>query len=412
MHLIRFFSLLIATLIVSTSCVHTTQQDSAPAIEAKKRPLEPPALQKARKILAEYPMIDGHNDLPWTLRSRAHSDVTHWNLSKTAPTDTDIPRLRKGGVGGQFWSVYIPVGEKHKKQGYAKTQLEQIDLVHRMIKQYPDFQLALTSQDIRDAMDDGKIASLLGMEGGHAIENSIGALRNFYRLGVRYMTLTHYKNIDWADSATDKERLGGLSLFGRRVVREMNRLGMMVDLSHVSAKVMHQTLDISKAPVIFSHSSARALVDHNRNVPDDVLLRMRKNGGIVMVTFVTGFISQEVREYWRRDEFDKEPPSYLYQVADHIDHVAKVAGVDHVGIGGDFYDQKTLPLGLEDVSRYPYLFAELIRRGWSEEDLAKLAQKNILRVFEDVEKVAQNWPSTSTPMGKQLSKGQKASQIQ
>ena len=312
------------------------------------------------------------------------------NLLKKTSTDTDIPRLRKGGVGGQFWSVYIPVGSKEKKQGYAKTQLEQIELVLRMIEKYPNnFQLARSASDIEKAMAQGKIASLLGMEGGHAIENSLGALRAFYRLGVRYMTLTHSKNIDWADSATDKEVLGGLSPLGVQVVQEMNRLGMMVDLSHVSAKVMHKALDVSSAPVIFSHSSARAVTPHKRNVPDSVLRRMKKNGGVVMVTFVTGFVSEKVRQWWISKEKGPRPNALLSQVADHIEHVRKVAGIDHVGIGGDFYDQDHVAQGLEDVSKYPALFAELISRGWTTAELEKLAQKNILRVMRAVEAKAQ-----------------------
>lgn len=353
-------------------------------VMAKKTPLA-----RARKLLKKHPLIDGHNDLPWTLREKAQSDVHHWNLGEKSPTDTDIPRLRQGGVGAQFWSVYIPVGEKIKKQGYAKTQLEQIELAHRMIEAYPEsLSLARSVRDIEKAQSRGKIASLLGIEGGHAIENSLGALRAYYRLGVRYMTLTHYKNIDWADSATDKEVLGGLSPFGEKVVHEMNQLGMMIDLSHVSAKVMHRVLDISQAPVIFSHSSARALTPHNRNVPDDVLKRVAKNRGVVMVTFVTGFVSSEVKAWWDNKEVGPRPQAFLNQVADHIDHVKKVAGVQSVGIGGDYYGQDHVVTGLEDVSKYPHLFAELIRRGWTEDELALLARGNILRVFRQVEAVA------------------------
>jgi len=269
------------------------------------------------------------------------------------------------------------------------TQLEQIELALRMVEAYSqDFYFARSAKDIMTAQSQGKIASLLGIEGGHAIENSLGALRAYYRLGVRYMTLTHFKNIDWADSATDKEVLGGLSPFGESVIHEMNRLGMMVDLSHVSAKVMHKALDISKAPVIFSHSSARALTAHKRNVPDDVLKRVKKNGGVVMVAFVSGFVSEEVRAWWKSKKKGVSPKATLNQVADHLDHIKKVAGIYSVGIGADFYGQDDVIQGLEDVSKYPYLFAELIRRGWSEKELALLARGNIIRVFHKVEKVA------------------------
>lgn len=361
-------------------------------------PKEKNYLSQARRLLREAPLIDGHNDLPWTIREEAQGKVEAYDIQKKSATDTDIPRLRQGGVGGQFWSVYIEVSKEAEAQGYAKTQLEQIDIARRMIDHHPDdFMLALKADDFEKALQQGKIASFLGIEGGHAIENSLGALRSFYRLGVRYMTLTHGKNLDWADSATDDEKLGGLSPFGVEVVKEMNRLGMLVDLSHVSAKVMHQALDVSKAPIIFSHSSARALTNHKRNVPDDVLKRVQDNGGIVMVTFVTGFVSQEVKDHWDSQKEGEEPRARLEQVADHIEHVRKVAGIDHVGIGGDYYGQDHLPVGLEDVSRYPYLFAELLRRGWSEKDLRKLANENILRVLRQAEKVAKRLQKKTQP---------------
>jgi membrane dipeptidase len=316
-------------------------------------------------------------------------------------------------VGGQFWSVYTP-GE-YRDSGYARVQLEEIDIARRMIAKYPDaFRLALSSADIRRDFQAKKIGSLLGLEGGHAIENSLGALRAYYDLGVRYMTLTHNVTLDWADAAMDSAKHKGLTPFGREVVREMNRLGMLVDLSHVSPATMSAALDVSEAPVIFSHSSARALVDVPRNVPDSILRRLPKNGGVVMVTFVPGFVSNEVVAYGRagdsvvataqrqhpgdsaavRAELDRwtqahpRPRATLAQVADHIDHVRKVAGVDHVGIGSDFDGITDVPQGLEDVSKFPFLFAELARRGWSDADLRKLAGENVLRAFARAEAVA------------------------
>ena len=368
-------------------------------------------LARAKAVLRDAPLIDGHNDLPWVIRENADGDVENYDLRTRAPADTDIPRLRAGGIGAQFWSVYVPTSLATLNA--VRAQLEQIDLARRMIAMYPDtFHLALSVSDIHEAHRSGKIASLLGMEGGHTIANSLGALRAYYDLGVRYMTLTHFHGNDWADSATDDARHGGLSPFGVEVVREMNRLGMLVDLSHVSPDTMKDVLDVTVAPVIFSHSSARALTDHPRNVPDDVLRRMARNGGVVMVTFVPPFVNDERRQWqsgaipllkdaktdadWKRimDEYRArhgEPPSAtLTDVADHVDHVAKVAGNDHVGIGGDYYGASgdDLVVGLEDVSRYPHLFAELIRRGWSEEDLAKLARGNVLRAFAEAEKAS------------------------
>ncbi len=326
---------------------------------------------------------------------------------------TDLARLRDGFVGGQFWSVYVP-GEI-KADGYARVQLEQIDIARRVIARYPDrLVLAGTAADVRRTMKAGKVASLLGMEGGHAIENSLGALRAFYDLGVRYMTLTHNVTLDWADAANDEPKHDGLTRFGEEVVREMNRLGMLVDLSHVSPAVMEDALRVSVAPVIFSHSSCRALCDVPRNVPDAVLQELPRNGGVVMITFVSGFLSQEVadasarareplrdltagvsdpaekerisREYFEKNPLPKVP---LSRVADHLDHARKVAGVDHIGLGGDYDGNTDWPEGLEDVSGYPRLFAELIRRGWSDRDLEKLAQGNILRVLARAEEVAQ-----------------------
>jgi membrane dipeptidase len=382
---------------------------------------EDAALTRARALLDKVPLIDGHNDLPWTLREAFGSDLSKVDLQKPGATvDTDIPRLREGRVSGQFWSVFIPSGMSNP----ARTQLEQIELARRMIDAYPDtFLFATGAADVARARREKKIASFLGMENGQAIENSLGTLRACFALGVRYMTLTHGKNNDWADSATDTPAHGGLTPFGREVVREMNRLGMLVDISHVSPDVMRQALDVSEAPVIFSHSSARALVDHPRNVPDDVLARMAKNGGVVNVTFIPFFVSAEAATWAKglegsmfsaksgaeMEKLQKDyvavhgapPTATLAQVADHIDHIARVAGHDHVGIGSDFYGSTDEPKGLEDVSRFPDLFAELIRRGWSDRDLEKLAGGNMLRVLAAAEAAATRLaakrpPSTAT----------------
>lgn len=384
---------------------------AAPASAAAQSP--DAALEHARKLLRSTPLIDGHNDLPWEIRrAPAPFDVAAYDLRKRAPKHTDLERLRQGQVGAQFWSIYTD-GEM-KDSGYARVQLEQFDIARRMIARYPDrLALALTADDIERDFKRGRLASLLGMEGGHAIENSLGALRAYYALGARYMTLTHNVTLDWADAALDSARHGGLTEFGREVVREMNRLGMLVDLAHVSPAVMSNALDVSEAPVIFSHSAARALVDHPRNVPDSILARLPKNGGIVMVTFVPQFVSTEFMaweaaadsarkqlyaavtdsaERERQSEAWKAihpmPSATLAQVADHIEHVRAVAGVDHVGIGSDFDGIDNVPVGLEDVSRFPDLFAELIRRGWSDADLKKLAGQNLLRVMRQAEATA------------------------
>jgi membrane dipeptidase len=385
------------------------------------------ALEHARKLLESTPLIDGHNDLAWEIREAkgAPRDVAAYNLRTHAPKHTDLARLAEGKVAAQFWSIYIP-GEI-KDTGYAKVQLEQFDIARRMIARYPDrLALALTAADIERDFKRGRIASLLGMEGGHAIENSLGALRAYYDLGARYMTLTHNVTLDWADAALDTARHGGLTEFGKEVVREMNRLGMLVDLSHVSPAVMSDALGVTESPVIFSHSSARALTNHPRNVPDSILARLPRNGGVVMVTFVPAFVSPEAAAWdaesqrqWERikatvsdtterrrlsDEWKAahpQPRTTLKQVADHIEHVRKVAGVDHVGIGSDFDGIDTVPEGLEDVSKFPYLFAELIRRGWSDTDIKKLAGGNLLRALRAAEATAarlqkKRQPSTRT----------------
>ena len=386
-----------------------------------------PALEHARKLLRSTPLVDGHNDLPWTIREskEAPRDVGRYDLRGTVPGQTDLARLKAGMVGAQFWSVYIP-GEI-KDSGFARVQLEQIDIARRLIAAYPDrFAPALTADDIKREFKRGRLASFMGMEGGHAIENSLGALRAYYALGVRYMTLTHNVTLDWADAALDTARHGGLTEFGREVVREMNRLGMLVDLSHVSPGTMSDALDVAEAPVIFSHSSARALVEHGRNVPDSILTRLKKNGGVVMVTFVPDFVSQEAADWAARyDSLDRQlgatvsdtterrrqltewsalhprPRATLAQVADHIEHVRKVAGPDHVGIGSDFDGIENVPIGLEDVSTFPALFAELIRRGWSDGDLKKLAGENAQRTLRAAEATAarlqrERPPSTRT----------------
>lgn len=339
------------------------------------------AMVHARALLASRPIIDGHNDLAWEIRVNniSRMDVDKYPLRTRAPGQTDFTRLKSGGVGGQFWSVYIPGDDTAKQYGYAKMQLEQIDIARRFIASYPDqLQLALGFNDVLKARKAGKVASLLGMEGGHAIENSLALLRMYYDLGVRYMTLTHNVTLDWADAALDdtKPSRHGLTDFGRDVVRGMNRLGMIVDLSHVAPSTMSAALDVTVAPVMFSHSSARALMDHPRNVPDSILARLPKNGGVVMVTFVSGFL---------KDIKSPAPNATPNDVADHIEHVRKVAGIDHVGLGSDYDGTTELPDGMGDVSGFPLVFAELIRRGWSDADLRKLAGGNILRVLRDVE---------------------------
>ena len=386
-----------------------------------------PALERARKILRSVPLIDGHNDLAWEIRysKTAPRDVAAYDLRGRAPGHTDFERLKAGQVGAQFWSIYVP-GEV-KDSGYARIQLEQFDIARRTIARYPErLALALTAADIEREFKRGRVASLLGMEGGHVIENSLGALRAYYDLGARYLTLTHNVTLDWADAAADSARHGGLTEFGREVVREMNRMGMLVDLSHVSPGTMSDALDVAEAPVIFSHSSARALTNHVRNVPDSILQRLPRNGGVVMVTFVPAFVSQVVADWEAMEKAEGQrieaqasdsgegkrlieqwmaahprPQATLSQVADHLDHVRKVAGADHVAIGSDFDGIEHTPVGLEDVSTFPQLFAELVRRGWSDDDLRKLAGRNLLRVFRAAESTAtrlqrNRQPSTRT----------------
>jgi membrane dipeptidase len=384
------------------------------AVTVTAQPQGDPMVERARRLLREVPVFDGHNDYPWQVRELAKGDVAALDLREPQPKlHTDFARLTKGGVGAQFWSVYVP----STMQGTTAVSatLEQIDIVHRMMARYPDrLELALSSADVERIQKAGKIASLIGMEGGHSIDSSLGALRMMYRLGARYMTLTHSLNVPWADSATDTPAHSGLTPFGEDVVREMNRLGMLVDLSHVSPDTMADALRVSTAPVIFSHSSAKALANVPRNVPDDILAQLPKNGGVVMVTFVPGFISQEVADYNARENVERArltavagstpesitkgvdawrvtnpvPRATLIQVADHIDHIRKVAGIDHIGVGGDFDGITQVVLGLEDVSTYPDLIAELLRRGYSDDDVKKITGRNILRVLKAAEKVA------------------------
>lgn len=372
---------------------------------------------RVRAVLEATPLIDGHNDLPWQVAQRWQGDARRLDITQDTsrldpPMHTDIARLRAGGVGGQFWSVYVPASMEGPD---ATAQvMVQIDLVRELVRRHPDvFEMAYTADDIERAHAEGRIASLIGMEGGNALNNSLAVLRSFYELGARYITLTHSANLDWADASTDTAAHDGLTPFGVAVVREMNRLGMLVDLSHVSEATMNDALDATRAPVIFSHSSAFALADTPRNVPDAVLRRVTENGGVVMVTFVPGFISQEIRDWSQariverdrlvalgRDEAgvaegltawaqaNPTPVATLSQVADHIEHVREVAGIDHVGIGGDFDGIPTTIQGLDGVEDYPALLEELARRGWSDEDLAKLAGGNVLRVMRRVEAVA------------------------
>lgn len=346
-------------------------------------------IARAKALHKQFPLIDGHNDYPWALREHnAERDLDKLDIRTPQPKlMTDIPRLRAGGVGGQFWSVYIP-GTIQGPAAILAT-LEQIDIVHRLVRKYPDtFELATTAADVGRIFKAGRIASLIGMEGGHSIDNSLAALRMFHAAGARYMTLTHSTNVAWADSCSDKPASNGLSKFGEEVVREMNRLGMMVDLSHTSPETMEDAIRVSEAPVIFSHSGARALHDHVRNVPDNVVAMLPKNGGIVMANFYPVFLT-------------KDGKATLADVANHMDHIRKVAGPDHVGIGSDFDGIPTVPVGLEDVSTYPALTAELLRRGWSDTDVKKALGLNMLRVMRQVEAVSarlqkQRGPSVAT----------------
>jgi membrane dipeptidase len=395
-------------------------QDGRPLTAAEREAI-------VREVLHEVPLIDGHNDAPYAIKDRFANHLGDFDFSDTTaleqPMHTDLRRLREGGVGGQFWSVWIPTDLGDAEAVVAV--LEQIDLVHRLAAYYPDdLEIALTADDVVRIHADGKIASLIGVEGGHSIDSSLAVLRMLYDLGARYMTLTHWINVPWADAATAAPEHDGLTPFGELVVKEMNRLGMLVDLSHVSAGVMHDVLDVTRAPVIFSHSDAFALNPYPRNVPDDVLRSMPENGGVVMVNFSSFFLSREVTDRQADREAEQArlealfpgdpktveagtdsweaahpmPAVTLNDVADHLDHIVEVAGIDHVGLGSDFDGIRNVPEGLEDVSGYPALLVVLLERGWSREDIARLAGQNVLRVMRRAEEVASALQHTETPI--------------
>jgi membrane dipeptidase len=382
--------------------------------------------EQAIEILESVPLFDGHNDAPLQYRNRAGYKFSELDFYDTTHLErsmhTDIERLREGRVGAQWWSVYVSANLPEPEA--VKQTMEQVEFVHRMAQQYPDvFEIAHTADDVERIFAEGKIASLMGMEGGHSINNSLGVLRMFHELGVRYMTLTHGRTLDWADAAGDEQKHDGLSAFGEEVVREMNRLGMAVDLSHVTPATMKDAIRVSEAPVMFSHSNARAISNHPRNVPNDVIQLLPQKDGLVMVTFVESFTSEELRQWYAErsgylakmeslypgqpdiieemmDEWTDEnemPKSTLEQVADHIDHIRDQVGVDHIGIGGDYDGISSLPTGLDDVSTYPNLFAELLKRGYSEEDLRKIAGENMLRVMRGVEATAERLQNERGP---------------
>jgi membrane dipeptidase len=379
----------------------------------------PDSRSPAHSLLGRFPVLDGHNDLAWALRKATEDPTTGTDpaaIDISGPVEflhTDLPRLARGGVGGQFWSVYVPA----QLQGEAAvvTTLEQIDLVRRLAARHAGaLELVTTAAGAQRVMSTGRVASLLGAEGGHSIGCSLGTLRALYGLGVRYLTLTHNKNVPWADSATDQPAAGGLTAFGREVVREMQRLGMLVDLSHVAPTTMRDALDVAEAPVIFSHSSALAICDHPRNVPDEILSRLSANGGLCMVTFVPAFVAQRCRDWelglaaemdrrgldhWDLAERRKvtgewaashpRPRATLDDVVAHAEHIREVAGPDHIGLGGDYDGTDELPEGLQDVSCYPALISALLDRGWSERDCARLTSGNVLRVLRDAEAAAE-----------------------
>ncbi len=392
----------------------------AAATAAHAGPDDAALLDRAHRLLREVPLIDGHNDTPWQYRKRVNLSLDAMDFAADLgaldpPMHTDLRRLRAGGVGAQFWSVYIPVRERGGLPGDARTVIEQIDFVKRLAARYPDdLEIALTADDIVRIHREGRIASLIGMEGGHSIEDSLAVLRATYDLGARYMTLAHSLNTRWCDSATDEAQFGGLTEFGRAVVREMNRIGMLVDLSHVSAETMHDALDVTEAPVIFSHSAAFSICRHARNVPDDVLLRVAENDGVVMITFLGAYVSDDLRlhaeerkarsdaltgepgadaaaieaEMAAWDRAHPTPAATVGQVADHVDHVRDLIGISHIGLGGDYDGTTSVPVGLEDVSKYPNLLVELLRRGYRDDEIEAIIGRNVLRVMRDVEQTA------------------------
>jgi len=391
-------------------------------------------LAHAHDLLRAVPLIDGHNDAPWQYRKRVGNDLDAMDFAAdlsdlSPPMHTDIPRLRAGGLGGQFWSVYIPIPERGGRPGDARIVIEQIDVVKQLAARYPDdLEMAYTADDVVRIHAAGRVACLLGMEGGHSMENSLAVLRALYDLGARYMTITHGKNLDWADSATDDAQHGGLTDFGEDVIREMNRLGMLVDLSHVSPDSMRDAIAVARAPVIFSHSSAFSVCRHVRNVPDDVLEMTRDNGGVVMVVFLGYYVSEDLRMHGVRESEERDrlrtrhgddddaynrdlrawrqanraPRATIAQVVDHIDHIRDVAGIDHIGIGSDYDGTSSLPVGLEDVSTYPVLVVELLRRGYSDEDVKKILGLNVLRVMREAERVAARLQRSEPPGAAQL----------
>ena len=390
---------------------------------------------RVARVLKSTPLIDGHNDLPWQFQRRSRNQLSGLNLRSdlsqlAQPTDTDIPRLRRGQVGGLFWSVYVPIRGYDGEQGDVQAVIAQIDLVKRMVAKYDDtFELTLTPAATREAHQRGKIASMIGIEGGHAIQNSLATLRGLFDLGARYMTLTHSKGLSWADSATDDPRVGGLTPFGEQVVLEMNRLGMLVDLAHVSTETMKDALRVTRSPVIFSHSSAWSVTNHDRNVPDDILRAVAANRGVVMVNYLTSYVSEPMRLYrmayeareaeikashpasQRNSELARwvsenpAPEVTLYDVADHIDHLRAVAGIQAIGLGADFDGMPPGPVGLEDVSTYPALFKELLIRGYSDQDIAKIAGENILRAWSEAEAIAQRLQQLEPPREDQPAPG-------
>lgn len=418
---------MLAMLIVSGAChdertgpVETASSGSpGPSMQRphKDRTMPIQLTEEALRIHRAAIVIDGHNDLPWKVREQHDSSFDKLDLAQPQPDmHTDIPRLRVGGLGAQFWSAYVPT-DTMRSGGAARMGLEQIDLIHRMVERYPDvFEMAYTADDIVRIRRQGKIASLIGAEGGHMIENSLGVLRMFYALGTRYLTLTHADTLDWVDSATDEARHGGLTEFGEQVVREMNRLGMLVDISHVSAETMHDVLRVSRAPIIASHSAAYGLAPHPRNIPDDILRMMPDNGGVIMVNFYSGFIEPtgaenmadafNVHRRLRAEHPDDEsvieameawlaehpvPNGTVHTLVDHIDHIVEVAGIDHVGLGSDYDGITKLPAQLEDVSCYPYITQALLDRGHGEKDIHKILGENLLRALRGAERVARDW---------------------
>lgn len=408
-------SLLILPCCIIAGSANTDQRQPV-LLHTAAKPTSTELTNEAMRIHQSAIVIDGHNDLPWKIREDGNSSFEQMDIAHSLPdTHTDIPRLRQGNVGAQFWSAWVPPHLQHTG-GAKEMALEQIDLIHRMADYYPEvFEMAYTADDVVRIHRSGKIASLIGVEGGHTIENSLEVLRDFYRRGVRYLTLTHTETIDWADSSTDTPRHGGLSEFGEEVIREMNRLGMLVDISHVSFDTMHDVLRISKAPIIASHSSAYALARHPRNIPDDILQLIKENDGVVMVNFFSGFVHpkaarimekmfevmralkekypdeedyQKARKLWRKE--NPFPRGTVGTVVDHIDHIVKIAGIDHVGLGSDYDGITIVPEQLEDVSCFPFITQELLNRGYSEVNIHKILGGNVLRAMRGAEQVARS----------------------